>query len=144
MFKKFRKSASTAIRKLGGGKRQREILSNSRKNLKALEEEPLKTVTQTVPSLWNFPKLWRLIMSASHTCLYLFEKIPVLEPILWSNVQQTFPVNSLNEASIDFQIETDWNIFFRFLRYFPLQNSNSLKMVINLFRIETICIWRTI
>ena len=50
-------------------------------------------------------------MSASHTCLNLFEKVPVLEPILWSNVQQTFPVNSLNEASIDFQIETDRNIF---------------------------------
>ena len=50
-------------------------------------------------------------MSASHTCLNLFEKAPVLEPILWSNVQQTFPVNSFNEASIDFQFETDRNVF---------------------------------
>ena len=50
-------------------------------------------------------------MSASHTCLNLFEKVLVLEPVLWSNVQQTFPVNSFNEASIDFQIGTDRNVF---------------------------------
>ena len=50
-------------------------------------------------------------MLASHTCLNLFEKFPVLEPFFLSNAQQTFPVNSLNEASIDFQIETNRKVF---------------------------------
>ena len=48
---------------------------------------------------------------ATHSSLDLFQKVPVLEPILWSNVQQIFLSNSLNEASIDFQLETDRNIF---------------------------------
>ena len=48
---------------------------------------------------------------ATHSSLDLFHKVPVLEPILWSDVQQIFPSNSLNEASIDFQLETDRNIF---------------------------------
>ena len=34
-------------------------------------------------------------MSASNTCLNLFEKVPVLEPVLWSNVKQTFMVNNI-------------------------------------------------
>lgn len=49
--------------------------------------------------------------SAGHSSLDLFDKIPILEPIQWSNSQQTFPTNSLNEASIDFQLETDRNVF---------------------------------
>ena len=31
--------------------------------------------------------------------------------ILWSNEQQIFPTNSLNESTIEFQLETDRNIF---------------------------------
>ena len=55
-FKKaIRKSASTALRKqLGGGKRQRKTLLNSRIKPKGSlkpKEEPLKTVTQTFQSL---------------------------------------------------------------------------------------------
>ena len=50
-------------------------------------------------------------MPASHACLNFVEKVSVLETILWSKFQQTFPVNSVNEATIDFQTETDRNIF---------------------------------
>ena len=41
----------------------------------------------------------------------VFEKVSVLEQIQWSNEHQTLPTNSLNEASLDFQLETDRNIF---------------------------------
>ena len=49
--------------------------------------------------------------SASHSSLELFDKISLLEHVQWSNIQQIFPINSLNEASIEFQLETDRNIF---------------------------------
>ena len=49
--------------------------------------------------------------TVDHSSLDVFEKVSVLEQIQWSNEQQTFPTNSLNEASIDFQLETDRNIF---------------------------------
>ena len=49
--------------------------------------------------------------SASHSSLELFDKISLLKHVQRSNIQQTFPVNSLNEASIEFQLETDQNIF---------------------------------
>ena len=49
--------------------------------------------------------------SASHSSLELFDKISLLEHVQWFNIQQTFPINSLNEASIEFQLETDRNIF---------------------------------
>ena len=46
-----------------------------------------------------------------HSSLNLFEKVSVLEQIQWSNEQRTFPTNSLNEASIEFLLETDRNVF---------------------------------
>ena len=46
-----------------------------------------------------------------HSSLELFEKFSILEQIQWSNVQRTFPTNSLNESSIEFQLQTDRNIF---------------------------------
>ena len=46
----------------------------------------------------------------NHSSLDVFDGVPILEPILWSNTQQTFPTNSLNEASIDFHLETDRNV----------------------------------
>ena len=49
--------------------------------------------------------------TVDHSSLDLFEKVSLLEQIQWSNEQQTFPTNSLNEASIEFQLETDRNIF---------------------------------
>ena len=49
--------------------------------------------------------------SLSHSMLDFFGKVPILDPILWSNEQQIFPTNSLNESTIEFQLETDRNIF---------------------------------
>ena len=49
--------------------------------------------------------------SLSHSMLDFFGKVPNLDPILWSNEQQIFPTNSLNESTIEFQLETDRNIF---------------------------------
>lgn len=45
-----------------------------------------------------------------HSSVNLFEKIPILEPILWSNTQQHYPINTLNETSLEFQLETDRNV----------------------------------
>ena len=49
--------------------------------------------------------------SLSHSMLDFFGKVPILEPILWSNEQQIFPTNSLNESTTEFQLETDRIIF---------------------------------
>ncbi len=45
------------------------------------------------------------------TCFELFETVPVLNPIIGSNVQEVFPSTSLDEGSLDFEYETDRNIF---------------------------------
>ena len=47
----------------------------------------------------------------SHSMLDFFGKVPILDPNLWSNEQQTFSTNSLNESTTEFQLETDRNIF---------------------------------
>ena len=49
--------------------------------------------------------------SASHSSLDFFDKVSLLEHVQWSNIQQTFPINSLKKTSIEFQLETDQNIF---------------------------------
>ena len=41
--------------------------------------------------------------SASHSSLDLFDNLTVLDPILWSNVQEKWPTNSLNEGVIEFE-----------------------------------------
>ena len=48
--------------------------------------------------------------SLSHSMLDFFGKVPILDPILWSNEQQIFPTNFLNESTIEIQLETDRNI----------------------------------
>ena len=45
---------------------------------------------------------------ASHSSLELFDKI---DKVQWSIIQQFFPINSPNEASVEFQLETDRNLF---------------------------------
>lgn len=47
----------------------------------------------------------------SNTCLELFDTVPVLNPIIGSNVQEVFPSTSLDESSLEFEYETDRNIF---------------------------------
>ena len=49
--------------------------------------------------------------SLSHSMLDFFGKVLILDPILWSDEQQIFPTKSLNESTIEFQLETDRNIF---------------------------------
>ena len=47
----------------------------------------------------------------TNTCLELFDKVPVLDPILGSSVQEVYPITSLNESSIEFEYQTDRNVF---------------------------------
>ena len=49
--------------------------------------------------------------SLSHFLQDFFGKIPILDPILWSNEQQSSPSNSLNESTIQFQLESNCIIF---------------------------------
>ena len=49
--------------------------------------------------------------SLSHSMVDFFGKVTDIDPILWSNEQQIFPTNSLNESTIRFQLETDRIIF---------------------------------
>ena len=52
-------------------------------------------------------------MDTLHTnsCLEIFDKIPVLEPIESSHVQEVYPSTSLDESSIEFEFETDRSIY---------------------------------
>ena len=40
-----------------------------------------------------------------------FEKVRVLETVLTSYTQEVFPVNSLDKSSIEFEFETDCNLY---------------------------------
>ena len=48
------------------------------------------------------------------TCFELFETVPVLNPIIGSNVQEVFPSTSLDERSFEYEYETDRNNFLDF------------------------------
>ena len=41
----------------------------------------------------------------------IFDKVPVLETIMSSYTQKIFPSTSLDESSIEFEIETDRNLY---------------------------------
>ena len=43
----------------------------------------------------------------TNSCLEIFDKVPVLEPIISSHVQEVFPSTSLDESSIEFEFQTD-------------------------------------
>ena len=47
----------------------------------------------------------------TNSCLEIFDKIPVLEPIESSHVQEVYPSTSLNESSIEFEFESDLSIY---------------------------------
>ena len=47
----------------------------------------------------------------TNSCLEIFDKIPVLEPIESSHVQEVYPSTSLDESSIEFEFETDRSIY---------------------------------
>ena len=47
------------------------------------------------------------LKSLSHFMLVFLETNTFFYPILWSNEQQIIPANSLNEFTIEFQLETD-------------------------------------
>ena len=43
----------------------------------------------------------------TNSCLEIFYKIPVLEPIESSHIQEVYPSTPLDESSIEFEFETD-------------------------------------
>ena len=47
----------------------------------------------------------------TNSSLEIFDKVPVLETIMSSYTQKVFPSNSLDESSIEFEFETDRNIY---------------------------------
>ena len=47
----------------------------------------------------------------TNSCSEIFDKIPVLEPIESSHVQEVYPSTSLDESSIEFEFETDRSIY---------------------------------
>ena len=47
----------------------------------------------------------------TNSCLEIFEKIPLLEPIESFHIQEDYPSTSLDESNIQFEFETDRSIF---------------------------------
>ena len=47
----------------------------------------------------------------TNSCLEIFDNVPVLEPIISSHIQEVYPTTSLDESSIEFEYETDRNVF---------------------------------
>ena len=47
----------------------------------------------------------------TNSSLEIFDKVPVLETIMSSYTQKVFPINSVDESSIEFEFETDRNIY---------------------------------
>ena len=50
--------------------------------------------------------------------LEIFDKIPVLETIISSYIQEVFPSTSLDESRIEFEFETNRNLYLN-MRYTP-------------------------
>lgn len=50
------------------------------------------------------------MQSMTSSCLELFDDVPVLNPVIGSNVQEILPSTSLDENSIEFNYVTDGNI----------------------------------
>ena len=47
----------------------------------------------------------------SNSSFETFDKVPVLETIISSYPQEVFPSTSLDESSIEFEFETDRNLY---------------------------------
>ena len=47
----------------------------------------------------------------TNSCLEIFDKDPVLEPIESSHIQEVYPSTSLDESSIEFEFERDRSIY---------------------------------
>ena len=47
----------------------------------------------------------------TNSSLEIFDKVPVLETIMSSYTQEVFPSTSLDESSIEFEFETDRNLY---------------------------------
>ena len=47
----------------------------------------------------------------TNSSLEIFDKVPVLETIISSYIQEVFPSTSLDESSIEFEFETDRNLY---------------------------------
>ena len=46
-----------------------------------------------------------------NSSMEIFDRVPVLETYLSSYTQEVFPSNSLDESSIEFEFETDRNLY---------------------------------
>ena len=47
----------------------------------------------------------------THSSLEIFGKVPVLEIIISTHTQEVFPSTSLDESSIEFEFETEHNLY---------------------------------
>ena len=47
----------------------------------------------------------------TNSCLEIFAKIPVLEPIEYSHVQEVYPSTSLDKSSLELEVETYRSIY---------------------------------
>ena len=47
----------------------------------------------------------------TNSSLEIFDKVPVLETIMSSDTREVFPNTSLDESSIEFEFETDRNLY---------------------------------
>ena len=47
----------------------------------------------------------------TNSSLEIFDKVPVLETIMSSYTQKVFPTTSMDESSIEFEFETDRNLY---------------------------------
>ena len=63
----------------------------------------------------------------TNSCLEIFDKNPVLEPIKFSHIQEVYPSTSLDESSIDFEFETIRSIYID-MRDIHLQIEVGLQM----------------
>lgn len=53
----------------------------------------------------------KLPQQFTSSCLELFDRVPILDPIQSSHVQEVYPKTSLTESSLEFEYQTDRNVF---------------------------------
>ena len=106
-FKTFANDLGTkTVRKhLGGAKKK------SKRRTRSISRKSRLKTHRSRENIFDNLKRVKIKVIFGTELLQIFDKVPVLETILSSYIQEVFPNTSLDESSIEFQFKTDRNLY---------------------------------
>ena len=106
-FKTFANDVGTkTVRKhLGGGKKK------SKRRTRSISRKSRLKTNRSRENIFDNLKRVKIKVIFGTELLQIFYKVPVLETILSSYIQEVFPNTSLDESSIEFEFKTECNLY---------------------------------